>query len=405
MPPSETPRALAGRPLSSRLFSFAGNIREIDPQLTRVLVPWMMNHPRYVPGFLRLARTLKQSGRVRARQQAAGVRVPPFLILSVTSKCNLRCTGCYAGAVGTVTSAPSRPGLSLDDWRRVVAEASGLGVMAFIVAGGEPFLLPGIVNLFREFSDRLFIVFTNGTALRPEDCAALQKLSNVVVMVSLEGDRALTDLRRGSGVFDRALACLDRLQHAGVLTGIAVTIEPRNVDYWLQPAHIDALIAHCGPLAMFIEEIPAAQNASGCNSHQQLTVGQQRRFRQTVLDYRERQTGGAFIIHSPADEEALGGCVSAGRGFAHIAPGGDVTACPVSALATHSVRTSNLRDALAGPLFTMIRENGHLLETEGHPCGLSAHSAELEAMASGLGAYRSGTPDTDLATNWPVTIR
>ena len=177
--------------LSGRLFDFAGRIREIDPQLTRVLVPWMMRHRRYVPGFLRLARTLKQSGRVRARQQAAGVRVPPFLILSVTSRCNLRCSGCYAAAVGTVTSTPARPGLGLEEWRRVVAEAAGLGVMAFIVAGGEPFLLPGIVDLFREFPDRLFLVFTNGTALKPEDLEALKKLSNIVVVVSLEGDRAL----------------------------------------------------------------------------------------------------------------------------------------------------------------------------------------------------------------------
>lgn len=401
MTPTEELRGPDAGLLSQRLFGFASRIEEIDPQLTRILVPWMTRHRRYVPGFLRLARTLKQSGRVRARQLAAGVRVPPFLILSVTSRCNLRCTGCYAGVAGVVSDSPARQGLDLAAWRRVVAEAAALGVMAFIVAGGEPFLLPGLVNLFREFPDRLFLVFTNGTALKPEDSAALRKLSNTVVMVSLEGDRALTDRRRGDGTFDRALACLDRLQEAGVLTGIAVTIEPGNVGYWSQPANIDALTAHSGPLIMFIEQIPAA----GCDSGEPLTAEQQKRFRQTVLAYRERQAGGAFIVHSPADEEALGGCVSAGRGFAHIAPSGDVTACPVSALATHSVRTSSLREALAGPLFTLIRENGHLLETEGHPCGLSAHATELEALASGLGAYRTGSPDTALANAGPVIIR
>jgi len=392
---STTPdsRSPVGDLLFTRLLGFSRRVPEIDPQLTRVLVPWLINHPRYVPGFLRLARTLKQSHRVRARQLAAGVRVPPFLILSVTSRCNLRCAGCYAGAAGVVSTSPARPGLDLNEWRRVVAEASSLGVMAFIVAGGEPFLLPGIVNLFREFPDRLFLVFTNGTAIKPSDYAALQKLSNVVVVVSLEGDRSLTDRRRGPGVFDRALACLDSLNAAAVLTGLSVTIDPANVDYWSQPANIDTLVAHSGPLVMFIEQIPEA----GCDSGVQLTPVQRERFRHTVLDYRDRQTGGAFIIHSPADEETLGGCVSAGRGFAHIAPGGDVTACPVSALATHTVRTSSLREALSSPLFAMIRENGHLLETEGHPCGLSAHAAELEALASGLGAYRSGVSPAPLS--------
>jgi MoaA/NifB/PqqE/SkfB family radical SAM enzyme len=137
-----------------------------------------------------------------------------------------------------------------------------------------------------------------------------------------------------------------------------------------------------------------------------LTAEQRSRFRETVVQYRDRASGGAFIIHSPGDEEALGGCVSAGRGFAHVNPSGDVTACPVSALATHNVRTSNLREALASPLFAMIRQNGHLLETEGHPCGLSAHAEELESMAKGLGAYRTGTPESAARDKeWPVAIR
>jgi hypothetical protein len=83
-----------------------------------------------------------------------------------------------------------------------------------------------------------------------------------------------------------------------------------------------------------------------------------------------------------------------------------VTACPVSALATHNLKSSNLREALASPFFTMIRENAHLLETEGHPCGLSAHARELESMAKGLGAYRTGAPDSAAQkTAWPVAIR
>jgi MoaA/NifB/PqqE/SkfB family radical SAM enzyme len=152
---------------------------------------------------------------------------------------------------------------------------------------------------------------------------------------------------------------------------------------------------------MFIEQIPT----SGCENGSVLTAEQRITFRQTVVQYRDRATGGAYIIHSPGDEETLGGCVSAGRGFAHVNPSGDVTACPVSALATHNVRTSNLREALASPLFSMIRENAHLLETEGHPCGLSAHAEELESMAKGLGAYRTGVPESGPSNkDWPVAI-
>jgi MoaA/NifB/PqqE/SkfB family radical SAM enzyme len=388
--------------LSRRLFGLTRRVGEIDPQLSRVVVPWVVRHPRYLPGFLRLARTIGQSRRVRARALAGGLRVPPFLVLSVTSQCNLRCTGCFAGAVGTVASAPAQPGLGLRDWYGIVDEAVRLGVMAFMIAGGEPFLLPGIANLFRDYPDRLFLVFTNGTALQPGDYQILKNCSNTVVVVSLEGDRDLTDLRRGRGVFEKALGSLDRLREAGVLTGLAVTVGSANVEYWSDPRNIDALIARSGPLAMFIEQIPTG----GCESGSLLTAAQRSRFRETVVEYRERATGGAYIIHSPGDEETLGGCVSAGRGFAHVNPSGDVTACPVSALATHNLKSSNLREALASPFFTMIRENAHLLETEGHPCGLSAHARELESMAKGLGAYRTGAPDSAAQkTAWPVAIR
>jgi MoaA/NifB/PqqE/SkfB family radical SAM enzyme len=393
--------------LSNRLFGITSRIEEIHPQLSRVVVPWVVRHPRYLPGFLRLARTIGQSKRVRARSLVDGVKVPPFLVLSVTSKCNLRCTGCFAGDVGTVASAPVKPGLNLGDWYGIVDEAVRLGVMAFMIAGGEPFLLPGIAQLFRDYPDRLFLVFTNGTALKASDYQILKNCSNTVIVVSLEGDQNLTDLRRGSGVFEKALGSLDRLQEAGVLTGIAVTVGPANIAYWSEPKNIDGLIAHSGPLAMFIEQIPTGQVPTGsCESGVLLTVEQRAHFRKTVVEYRDRATGGAFIIHSPGDEERLGGCVSAGRGFAHVNPSGDVTACPVSALATHNVRTSNLRDALASPLFTMIRENAHLLETEGHPCGLSAHAAELESMTKRLGAYRTSAPESAAQDNeWPIAIR
>ena len=168
-----------------------------------------------------------------------------------------------------------------------------------------------------------------------------------------------------------------------MLTGIAVTVGAANVDYWTDEGNIDALMErHTGPLAFFIEEIPAGE----CAAAAPMTAEQRVRFRATVLAYRSRRKGGAYIIHSPADEEALGGCVSAGRGFAHVNPYGDVTACPVSALATHNVRRSTLADTLASPLFSMIRNDGICWRRTGTRAPL-CERGKLEEMAMGLGGY------------------
>jgi molybdenum cofactor biosynthesis enzyme MoaA len=94
--------------------------------------------------------------------------------------------------VGTVASAPARPGLSLRDWNGIVDEAVRLGVMAFMIAGGEPFLLPGIASLFRNHPDRLFLVFTNGTALKPDDYRILKNCSNTVAAASMRKPSALS---------------------------------------------------------------------------------------------------------------------------------------------------------------------------------------------------------------------
>ena len=79
-----------------------------------------------------------------------------------------------------------------------------------------------------------------------------------------------------------------------------------------------------------------------------------------------------------------------GRGFAHITPGGDLTPCPVSNIATHNLVKASLRDGLRSPLFKEICENEHLLETEGMPCALFAHPKEVDELAKSVGAYRTG---------------
>jgi len=114
---------------------------------------------------------------------------------------------------------------------------------------------------------------------------------------------------------------------------------------------------------------------------------ERREFRKQILEF--RSTKPIFIIHSPGDEEYFGGCVSAGRGFAHVTPAGDLTPCPVSNIATHNLTNSTLREGLASPLFKEICKNEHLLETEGMPCALFAHPEEVSTLAKLVGAYKT----------------
>jgi len=372
----------------------------LDKRLSRVFIPWALRHPRYMRSFARLVGPYRRSERARRENREVGVSVPISLIISITPYCNLSCVGCYTIATGAHVNGNGTKTLSTDQWRAIFREASDLGVFLFVIAGGEPFLYPDMVELCREFKDRWFIIVTNGTSIKDKDHKLLKKASNISVVVSIEGSREMTDARRGDGVYDRAMNNLVRLNKAGVMTGISTTISRLNYRYWMDEANLDPLIKQGIKLGFFLEYIPntptttspmascAPEEWSDENDHNlMLTPEERSEFRERMLEF--RRTKSIFNVHSPGDEEFFGGCVSAGRGFAHVTPVGDLTPCPVSNIATHNLTTSSLREGLDSELFHKIIENEHLLETEGMPCALFAHPVEVEELAKEVGAYRT----------------
>jgi MoaA/NifB/PqqE/SkfB family radical SAM enzyme len=349
----------------------------IDPKMADVFLPLALRHPKHLSSFLRLLKTHKSAAQLRGEIRKEHVQVPPFLILSITGHCNLTCLGCYAAASGI----KNQKSLRGDQWQKVLREACDLGVFGFIIAGGEPFMFPGLLELCASYKDRLFLIFTNGTMLSEDDFRLLRKASNIVVLVSSEGGRDATDFRRGAGTYEQILRTMDMLKKAGVIFGVSATVSRNNYEYWMNESEIDHLIASGAKLGIFIEYIPAAAKSSGM-----MLTGQERaQFRAKILEYRQKKPW--YVIHSPGDEEVFGGCVSAGRGFAHVTPSGDLTPCPVSNLAAINVAESSLRRGLSSEFFAEIRANGRALETGDVPCALFSHTEEVEEIARRTGAY------------------
>jgi len=357
-------------------------LETVDPNLLRVFLPWALRHPSSLNQYRKLVKPFMRSLEVRRESKCNNILIPPFMILSITKNCNLKCAGCYAAAVGTLNCESKKKQLNINEWKKIIKEANELGVFGYIIAGGEPFLYPNLLEICDEFRDRLFIIITNGTTISNENFKRLKKLRNTVVMVSLEGEQGITNQRRGHGVYEKVLGSIKKLNKFGILNGISVTITQLNYKQWMNSEFIDTLIDKGIRIAFFIEYISSDPRE---DSSLMLTINQRKLFREKMLDYRANKK--IYLIHSPGDEELFGGCVSAGKGFAHITPYGDLTPCPVSNVATHNLKTDSLKDGLAGDLFRLIRENEHLLETEGTPCALFAHQTEVKKLAGKVGAY------------------
>ena len=377
------------------------------PSFIRLFVPWAIRHPRYLLSTGSLLRSYTKTVQLRKNSEMDGLKVPPTLVLSLTQQCNLSCSGCFAAASGITCHNSGgqhkrkKPQLDWNGWTSIISEAVELGVFGFFLAGGEPFLFPRLIDLCEEYKDRCFIIFTNGTAITQNDFERLKRLYNTAIVVSIEGGKEATNMRRGEGVYQKATSTLKRLSKIGTPNGISATITRFNYTYWVNNECIDSLIAQGVRVALFIEYIPVMQapetGTNNVNSENglieqndhflMLTKEEQADFRAQTLRYRE--TKPLYIVHSPGDEEYFGGFVSAGRGFAHVTPAGDLTPCPVSNVATHNLTSATLRDGFASPLFTKIRENESLLENEGTPCSLFAHPKEVAELAMSVDAYRT----------------
>lgn len=364
-------------------------LTKLDPNAAKIVVSHLLKNPRYISSGFKLMNSLKKSKKLRVNNLKNGLMVPPALILSITSRCNLGCTGCFAAATG-VLNHQSTNELTIDQWRSIIREAKSLGVFCFVIAGGEPFLYKNLLELCKEFKTSLFMILTNGTSINYKIISDLNVLNNTIILVSIEGGKELTNSRRGEGVYEQAMNMLKKINETGTPCGISITITRNNYLYWMNAKNIDTLIEKGIRIGAFIEYIPttvANCGMDGTDHHLMLTCEQRVRFREKMLFYRENKN--IYIIHSPGDEEFFGGCVSAGRGFAHVTPSGDLTACPISNVATHNLTRSSLKEALSSRLFCEIRNNEHLLETHGMPCALFAHPEEMDLLAKKVDAYRT----------------
>lgn len=349
-----------------------GVFEGISPNFLKAFGPWILKHPKYLFKYKKLLNAYKKSEQKRAEYMEKGIMVPPVLILSITSRCNLRCSGCLAYASGTVKDNPSN--LEVSEWKRVIEEANDLGVFCYLIAGGEPFIFDGLLDICSAHKDSFFLIMTNGTAIRENHFKKIRKLSNVLVTVSIEGDKEITDKRRGKGVYEKVVHTLRKLKEIGVLFGVSVTVERSNYEYWIKSSALEIYLKMGVKLAFFFEHIPVDQD----EKEKVLTKEERKEFRKWITDFRNENP--VLIVHSPGDEEKFGGCVSAGRGFAHVTPDGDLTPCPVTSASTHNVGRSSLEEALASPFFKEIRENEHLLESEDSPCALFSHPEALRKI-------------------------
>lgn len=315
-----------------------------------------VTNPAQAYHFIRTVQWQKKAVRVRADWEKRGIHVPPILIFSITNCCNLHCKGCYHWAL-----RPSvKEELSSEKMRSVIAEAGDLGISFIMIAGGEPLVRPEILDITGDFPEITFLLFTNGLLINEEITERLKKQRNVVPVISLEGYEEETDERRGKGVHERLLGIVEKLKNQGIFWSVSLTITRANFTTVTDEQFIGNLVNKGCKLFFFVEYTPVVEN-----TEEWLLTATQRaeltRLRDVV-----RSKYPALFVAIPEDEEEIGGCLSAGKGFVHINAAGDVEPCPFAPYSDVNLTEKSLKEALQSDFLRRIRENHqHLSEVEG----------------------------------------
>jgi len=330
-----------------------------------------LTHPRQAAFFMQTLNWQRKAAKTRLNWDKKGVHVPPIIVLSVTSKCNLHCQGCYHQAL----RSSSESEMNDERLEGLIAEAKDLGVSFMVIGGGEPLTRPRILDIAEKYPAIMFLMFTNGLLINEAVIKKMSKSRNIVPLVSLEGYENDTDKRRGAGVYAQALNSIAKLKAKSIFWGSSLTMTRANFADVTDENFIRRLVENGCKLFMLVEYTPVKKGTEDwvLTSEQRIELLRKRN------SFRKKYS--AVFIALPWDEEEIGGCLSSGRGFIHISAEGNVEPCPFIPYSDTNLKHLSLKDALQSKMLKTIRENHGQLE-EIHGCALWEKREWVKSLTS-----------------------
>lgn len=333
---------------------------------------FLSGRKNYLMSFPKFTRQLKKQERIRTQLlENEDVTVPPILIISITNDCNLTCSGCYACKQNRIKNDE----MTIEDIDRIIGEGIDLGVGFIFIAGGEPLVKKGILDVIKKYHKTIFVMFSNGVLIDDKLIVKMKQMKNLVTTFSLEGNENSTDNRRGSGVYRQVVNTMEKMDKEKILFGTSITVTRNNYDEVTNDKYLSELQEKGCKVIFLIEYVP-------CNDDKELCLTEQQKSDLIVKIKDIEQKYNMLPIPLPGDEAYFGGCLAAGRGFLHISSTGSVEACPFAPYSDMNVKNVPLKTALESKLLATVRDNHHMLEESEGGCALYENKEWVESLLS-----------------------
>lgn len=333
------------------------------------------HNPRETMFMLKFSKASKKASKIRKKEEEKGLHVPPFLIASITSLCNLHCSGCYSRSNHQTVDDKSITQLSKEEWSKIFSEARDLGINFILLAGGEPFFRIDVIKEASKYSEIIFPIFTNGTFINDHYLDLFDEKRNLIPILSIEGGKDVTDKRRGNGIYDTLLKTMDLLKERDIIYGASITVTKENINDVSSNEFLSVLKNRACKVIFFVEYVP-----NGEDDLDKALDDEARLYLRERIDCLRENISDMIYLSFPGDEKNYGGCVAAGRGFFHINASGEAEACPFSPYSDINVKDTSLKDAINSKLFEKIRTEHILNEEHLGGCVLSNKKEEIEKL-------------------------
>ena len=356
-------------------FDLAAYLSNGVENLVKNILRATLKDPKESAFMMKYSRSVKEAAKRRAELNEDGEHIPPFLIASITSSCNLHCAGCYARHNQACCDSSPIEQLSDAEWLKIFHEAKELGLSFILLAGGEPMIRRDVITAAGSVPEILFPIFTNGTMIDEAYLALFEKHRNLVPVFSIEGREEKTDSRRGQGVYERLIRGMEKMQKNHLIFGASVTVTRDNLGEVFSRDFVEDL-NNCGcKVVFYVEYVPVSETTVALAP----TDDDRALMEKNMAELRRAYPDMIFIAF-PGDEKSTGGCLAAGRGFFHINSHGGAEPCPFSPYSDINVRRTSLREALKSDLFHALQSERILTGEHIGGCVLFEQKDKVEAI-------------------------
>lgn len=356
-------------------FNLSEYINQGIEKIVKNILKSSIRNPKETVFMMKYLLSTKEAKNKREVLEKENEHIPPFIMASISTDCNLHCTGCYARANKSCGDNLKENEMSEERWNTIFNEAKELGVSFILLLGGEPLIRKGIIEKAASIKDIVFPIFTNGTMISKEYTDLFYKNRNLVPMLSIEGNREQTDARRGIGTYNVLMDSMERLSKKGILYGGSITVTTDNIHTITSSKFVEKLYNKGARALVFVEYVPVDKNTRKLAPTDKERLVLEEKIKDLRREFKEM-----IFLTFPGDEKYAGGCLAAGRGFFHINANGGAEPCPFSPYSDVNLKECSLREALKSQLFKKLKENEMLLGSHDGGCLLFEEDEKVKKL-------------------------